>query len=267
MPKRKSIISFDLDMTLLDHSGYQVPDSAMEALRRLRKHHKIVIASGRDMDGHYSRQFKELLQPDGIIHSNGTKVTADSQLIYRYEMPRELLGELLSFARDKGLSLGATIGDLDYYTSPEAVTAHDRRRWGEINRQFRDPFQLLEFPVGTLAYIGDESGVKLLEKQFPQVKFPMFGGNMGADVIQRSVSKADGLMRLCCFWDIDPKHTAAFGDSMNDLEILKAAGIGIAMGNGLARLKEQADYITAAIDEDGVYKACEHFHWFMGFYE
>ena len=45
-PDRRSIISFDLDMTLLDHRTYQIPDSAMKAVERLRRNHRIVIASG-----------------------------------------------------------------------------------------------------------------------------------------------------------------------------------------------------------------------------
>lgn len=264
MPERKSIISFDLDMTLLDHAVYRIPDSALEAVERLRKDHKIVIASGRDMDNHYSIQFKEQLKPDGIIHMNGTKVTVDTELIYDHIMPKELLKELLCFSSENGLSIGATIGDLDYYTSPETVAAHDMKRWGDMNRQFRDPYQLLERSVRTLAYIGDEKGVKRLEEHFPNVKFPMFAGKAGADVVEQEASKAEGLKRLCTYWNIPIKHTAAFGDSMNDLEILKAAGIGIAMGNGIWELKKEADYVTSKIDEDGILRACQHFNWFIG---
>ena len=50
--------------------------------------------------------------------------------------------------------------------------------------------------------------------------------------------------------------TVAFGDSMNDIEIIQAAGIGVAMGNALETLKEAADYVTSDIGEAGVWKAC-----------
>ena len=66
-------------------------------------------------------------------------------------------------------------------------------------------------------------------------------------------------MILCEYWGVDIRNTYAFGDSMNDLEILQAAGIGIAMGNGVPKLKEEADYVTDDIGRDGVYKACKHF--------
>ena len=50
----------------------------------------------------------------------------------------------------------------------------------------------------------------------------------------------------------------AFGDSMNDYEIIQAVGTGIAMGNADQRLKAVADYVTADIGDDGIYKACVH---------
>ena len=53
----------------------------------------------------------------------------------------------------------------------------------------------------------------------------------------------------------------AFGDSMNDFEIVSRAGIGIAMGNSVEELKAAADYVTDPIDRDGVWNACRHFGW------
>lgn len=262
---RQSIISFDLDMTLLDHQTYQIPDSAMRAVERLRENHRIVLATGRDMDNYYSCSFRDQLRPDGIIHLNGTKVAAGEQLIYNHFMDKELLHSLLRFAGEHGLSLGVTIDGEDYYTCPEAVIEHDWKKWGDVGRRFADSEALFSMPVRTLAYIGDEEGVKLLEKHFPQVKCPMFAGKVGADVVELEASKAEGLKRLCEFWGIDLRNTAAFGDSMNDVEILGAAGIGIAMGNAVPELKAQADYVAPHIREDGIYRTCVHFQWFAHF--
>ena len=74
------MISFDLDMTLLDHKTGKIPDSAMEAIDRLRKTgRRIVLATGRDMDNRYSRPWRDLIAPDGIVHMNGTKITAGAE--------------------------------------------------------------------------------------------------------------------------------------------------------------------------------------------
>ena len=69
------MISFDLDMTLLDHKTGRIPDSAMKAIEQLRKKHRIVLATGRDMDNYYSIAYRDLIQPDAIVHMNGTKIT------------------------------------------------------------------------------------------------------------------------------------------------------------------------------------------------
>ena len=47
------MISFDLDMTLLDHRTDQITPSALEAIEKLRPKYKIVLATGRDMDNYY----------------------------------------------------------------------------------------------------------------------------------------------------------------------------------------------------------------------
>ena len=95
-----------------------------------------------------------------------------------------------------------------------------------------------------------------MEKQFPQLKFPMFAGKEGADVVEIEASKAEGLKRLCAYFNVPLRDTVAFGDSMNDYEILMEAGTGVAMGNSVPKLKEIADYITTDIEEDGVWNAC-----------
>lgn len=254
-----AIVSFDLDMTLLDHRTYKIPDSAMKALGQLRDRYYIVLATGRDMDNYYSRQYKDIVKADAIIHNNGTRITVGDKVLYETCMSKELVRQILKFAEDEGLAVGVTLGDYDYYTHPEAVTSHDKGLWGESHRQYQDPWELLKQNIRTLAYVGDPEGAVKLEKAFPQLKCPLFGGGKGADILERKNSKAKGLMILCEYWGVDIRNTYAFGDSMNDLEILQAAGIGIAMGNGVPKLKEEADYVTDDIGRDGVYKACKHF--------
>lgn len=256
----RRIISFDLDMTLLDHHTYTIPDSALEAITRLKAQGDlIVLATGRDMDNHYSRDFRDQVKADAIIHLNGTKITVGEQRIYDHRMNLELLERLLTFAQEHNYAVGITVGDEDYYTHAEQVVYHDEKRWGESNRQFRDPWQLLSMGVRTLSYIGAPDGAAVLEAEFPEIKVPLFAGLMGADVIERSASKAVGLELLCRHFDVEIEETVAFGDSMNDYEIVKAAGIGIAMGNAIEPLKQVADYVTADIGDDGIWKACGYF--------
>ena len=254
----KGIVSFDMDMTLLDHADYKIPESAMRALEKLRENYYIVIATGRDLDSKYSAGLKEMVNPDAVIHLNGTKITVGDQLIYEHCMKKELVHRLLDFTKDKEFAMGLTTGAEDYFINPEYVVRHDMRRWGVSERNFQDPEKLYDMNLRTLCYIGHESGAKLVEEAFPEVKLPLFSSKEGADVIEKGASKAEGLKRLCAYFGIPVSETIAFGDSMNDYEIIREAGIGVAMGNSVEALKKAADYVTSSIGEDGVWNACVH---------
>lgn len=252
----KGIASFDMDMTLLDHATWKIPDSAGEALRRLRERYYIVIATGRDLDSKFSAGLKELVEPDAVIHLNGTKITVGDEMIYEHLMEPGLVRRLLEFSQGKAFAMGITTGTEDYYINQEYVTRHDMIRWGETDRNFKNPWDLLDMKVRTMTYIGPQEGAKLVEAAFPEVKLPMFSSGEGADVIELAASKSEGLKRLCGYYGISMKDTVAFGDSMNDYEIVRDAGIGVAMGNSIGALKTVADYVTTPIDQDGVWNAC-----------
>ena len=108
----KGIVSFDMDMTLLNHADYKIPDSAIKALDLLRKNYYIVIATGRDMDAKFSEGLADEVKPDAIIHLNGNKITIGSELIYEHCMKRELVEELLHFAEGKDYAIGMTVADV-----------------------------------------------------------------------------------------------------------------------------------------------------------
>ncbi len=255
----KPIVSFDVDMTLLDHKDWAIPASAMEAIEQLRENYTIVIATGRDMDSIFSTAIRDQVRPDAIIHLNGTKVTVGDEIIYEHTFDKNLLKQILKYAENTPYSVGTTVGDWDYYINSEGVKAHDIALWGQSRRQFGDPYKLLELNVRTMAYMGDETGAKEMEKEFPEIHVHMFADKKGADVVERKASKAVGLLRLCEYFKIPLSETVAFGDSMNDYDIIKAAGKGIAMGNAMEELKKAADYVTDPIDQDGIKNACLHY--------
>lgn len=256
---KKRIVSFDLDMTLLDHKTWKIPDSAMRALKCLKEDSVVAIASGRNMDHEMSIMYKELIQPDAVIHMNGTRVEAEGTVLYEHLMDKERLRALLSYGEKNGISVGVSMNGHDYFTNIPGVVLYDKTRWGTSERSFQDVWELMDMPVRTLVYIGGPERIEELESAFPDLKFPMFSGRMGADVVEKEASKAEGLKRLCEYYGIAMEQTVAFGDSMNDYEIIREAGIGIAMGNSCGELKAAADYVTDDIDKDGVWNACRHF--------
>ena len=71
------------------------------------------------------------------------------------------------------------------------------------------------------------------------------------------VNKAAALLKVCDWLDIEMDQVMAVGDSMNDMAMIKEAGLGVAMGNAQDALKKEASFVTASNQEDGVAFAIE----------
>lgn len=255
----RGMVLFDLDGTLLDNAADLIPESAMRAVSALKAHYRVVIASGRDMDTHYSLKYQALIQPDAIIHLNGNKITAGKTLIAEHFMEEALLREIAAFAEIEGICIGTTIGDTDFYTHPEKKRAADLAYNKFIRRNFAPMEELFRrgLRVHALSYAGDlRSEQALIERRFPSLELLGFNSERGADVVERGFSKAEGMRRLCAYFGISKDATYAFGDSLNDVEMIRAAGCGIAVGGAVPELKAAADYVTDEITADGIWNAC-----------
>jgi Cof subfamily protein (haloacid dehalogenase superfamily) len=75
----------------------------------------------------------------------------------------------------------------------------------------------------------------------------------------KTASKGDGLDHLCRRLGIDRGEVMAVGDSSNDLEMLKFAGVSVAMGNAEEKIKDMCDFITTTNDAFGVARALDRF--------
>lgn len=79
------------------------------------------------------------------------------------------------------------------------------------------------------------------------------------EVLAKGVNKASALRALAEHLGVPMEGTMALGDNENDLSMIEAAGIGVAMGNGADIVKEKADFVTATNEEDGVARAVAKF--------
>lgn len=79
------------------------------------------------------------------------------------------------------------------------------------------------------------------------------------DVVNKGVCKGSGIRNLANIFDIETEEIIAVGDNENDISMIKYAGLGIAMGNGVDEIKKVADYITDTNDNDGLAKALRKF--------
>ena len=81
----------------------------------------------------------------------------------------------------------------------------------------------------------------------------------GFDIISNEGGKEVAMAEVLANYGISPEESIAFGDAENDIAMLRAAGIGVAMGNATPEAKAAADYVTDDCDDDGLLHALEHF--------
>lgn len=257
MSEKKRIVSFDLDLTLFDHTLRKITPSAMEAIKRLREDYYIVIASGRDMGLTSNKWFTEQIKPDAIIHANGAKVTKGRKILRDLYYPRELTRQVIEAIKKEQWCIGAHFGDYAYFVNPEAAAVMYKQWWGTCTRKFRPVDELLDKKIYTMLTNEPKQNMDIFEARFPDLRAMWFGGIQGADIVRREASKKQGMEALLEYWGLTFMDVIAFGDSFNDAELLKYAEVGVAMGNGDEIAKREADLVTDAIDKDGVWNACK----------
>ena len=77
------------------------------------------------------------------------------------------------------------------------------------------------------------------------------------EVIPKVINKGQGIRDICAVLGIDPAQVISFGDAANDIPMLEAAGMGVAMGNAQEAVKAAADMVTLSNNEDGIAAALE----------
>jgi Cof subfamily protein (haloacid dehalogenase superfamily) len=253
-------IFFDIDGTLVSFDTHLVPDSARCALEELRRRGvQVFIASGR-----HKASINNLpgLTFDGYVTINGTMATVEregrTEVVYRHPIPQEDIRSWIHYLEQEPRS---TI-----------MVSEDELLMNYTNNDMEQIFELLNFPVpptGDLRALlskpvyqiittfTEEEEVRLMA-HLPHCKttrwHPLF-----TDIIEREGSKAHGIEALIRHLGYSRDEIMAFGDGGNDVEMLRFAGVGVAMGNAPESVRAQADYVTDAVDADGVLHALQHF--------
>lgn len=250
----KPMLCFDVDGTLRDNVHHQVCESAKKALRVLKKKgYKLVIASGRGVDSLEKTGLMDMFSWDGFVCNNGQVVlNAMKQEIFHASMKETAIIQTLTIA--KQLNYAVVLKSVDRVISkePDEYVLESQRFFNNVIP-----------PIGEYCGQSVDAMIVYGPKGYDYHPFTQIEGlnvlpgeSTYADLTIAGVSKATGIQLL--MKDYHLYEYIAFGDSLNDVEMFKHADISVAMGQGNAQLKELASYVTAPIDEDGLYKACLH---------
>ena len=247
---------FDVDGTLLSHKTRKVCQSTYDAIAALQEKGILcVVATGRQITA-----MDKL--PVGVI-------PFDAYLTVNGQMLHDKQRKLLFGVPIEGKCKEFLIRSFREHTYPALMVEADRMYVNYISDHVIDVQEAISTAMPEVAeYTGADiyQVCAYLRPEEEHLLDPIVGESVlsrwtygGMDVIAKGGGKMKGIQRYLEMKGIKAEETIAFGDAENDLEMLKFAGIGVAMGNGEEQVKAQADYVTADVDDDGIAKALRHF--------
>ena len=250
-----NIIFFDIDGTLA--TGKNVPESARNAIRTLRDNGDLVfICTGRNVN-YVKNNFHEYA--DGFICNNGRLAYYNDEVIFDAPLDELTVKTIIDKLNELKAGYVFHTKNHGYYDGPDdlAEILSITGDTGYLKRGF-DGRDKVFYNFDICFY--DFDHYEAIKKELEDLCiFNPHGLHNSADVTVIGTDKGDALKAVADKLDIDAGNTYAFGDGMNDINMLKAAGHGIAMGNGQKLCKEAAEYITSDIDDDGVYNGLRHY--------
>lgn len=265
------VLFFDIDGTLVDQRGI-MSDSTRQALGRAQENgHKIVLCSGRAL--FQIDPWLRALGFDGIISAAGACVTSGDSVLYEEAMKKEALAAAVTLLERLDASYAAQTrtgtvmtaenhnrlmgGFMNVGLTEEAAA----RMWGAVELEAHLE---LRQDIEKLFFFEARATIEEIQKQLSdtcEVTAMRFqpSANSAGEITGKGIHKALGMQKYLEHAGITREDTMAFGDGMNDTEMLAFAHVGVAMGNACDTLKRAADYVTSGIDEDGIARALKVF--------
>lgn len=272
------LVALDLDGTLFDNSS-RISKRNLTAIRSITdKGIHVVISTGRPFEGIPFDQIKGT----GInyaITANGSGIyeISTGKCLYENAMDEELVTPILNFLLTRDIHMDAFIGGKGYtpvqcvetaqkLTVPSSIKNYiitTRTRLDNIlqfihENQLKVQKMTLNFYPAADGTLIDRETVRKFLVSNPSIT-TVCGGYNNLEFTRADANKGVGLRKLAEILGVNLDATMAIGDTENDLAIIEAAGIGVAMGNATDAVKARADYVTTTNTKDGVAAAIEHF--------
>lgn len=273
---RRKAIFLDIDGTLTEPGRNEVPQSAVWAMEQARKEgHLVFLCTGRNYD-----MLKPLLKHefDGIAASSGGYIECGSKVIYNCPMTETQKQTAMEILKKNGIYRTVECMDGSYTDEEfkEFLRSHvsegnnsEMLRWREQIEKSLNIRPMKEYN-GEAAYkivIMSQTAEQMqkakseLSSEFNFcIQEGRENGYVNGEILTKEFDKGRAVKRVCEWLKIPLENTVAFGDSMNDLEMMETAALSICMQNGSEELKKRADDICPAVKDDGIKKAFIRHH-------
>lgn len=258
------LIFLDVDGTIVS-LGRSPSKATVEAIRTARANgHKVFLSTGRR-----EADVPEAVRSigfDGGIYSAGGRVVVNGKEIWNRPMPESLIQQAIDVLREWKLYFILESASGIYVGSKNQTFSHTVNKMVQLLQtaiQITDQKQRPEHdPVYKIVFLAESNAqVEQVVKRLRAVATIVYSSSLfpgitafNGEISGIGVNKGDALKRICEYLNVGRKDCIAFGDSMNDVEILQTAGLGIAMGNADACVKEIAGQVCERCEEDGIAK-------------
>jgi Cof subfamily protein (haloacid dehalogenase superfamily) len=254
--------AFDLDGTVL-RRNLRITQETITALQRLRdRGMRLVVATGRRFED--AREHAERLgfvDQDPVICYGGSMVRRiNGETLRHRTLPKELSMEVLEWAAQRDLharvfvdgriitspDTPAALEHLRRYEEPGVSTVESPADWLEEGDEEPTKLVIVDYPDDIGGWL-EEAGSAFAGRLFVTRSLPHYveiGGLEG--------TKSKALEFLCERWGIEQARVLAFGDADNDIDMLRFAGYGVAVGGMTGEVREAADEVVPGVDENGV---------------
>lgn len=243
------MVFFDIDGTLFNENK-MIPESTAQAIYSLKeKGVQVALATGRA-----PFMFQEIIKDyeiDTYVSFNGSFVVHNNEVVYKNPLPLQQLQILEENAKTLSHPMVFLDHDFHYTNEEEHPFIKESISSLKIDYPSYDPtfyhnqevYQALIFCESK-----DEKVYKQKHDYFDYVRWHRYS----IDVLPQGGSKARGMEALLQKLQIPIENTYAFGDGLNDVEMLQFVGTGVAMGNGCEEAKAAADLVTTDVNQEGI---------------
>ncbi len=239
----------DVDGTTFRHDRYEIPPSTTKALKQLKsKGIKLGLLSSRTPEEtlHLPPAFRDMM--DVLMWSAGS-VIVENGITTIATIDPEDVAIVIGYARQNRLVVRYSTGEAGYFDGWTQEVYTDIFRY---LYHIEPPVKMWDHdPCVNMIVFCDEIQREELAGMLKRSKPTKM--QKAVEVTPLGIDKGTTLIAQCKRWHIPIENSLAFGDGINDITMLKAAGIGVAMGNASDEVKAAADIICGRIEDDGLY--------------
>lgn len=270
----KKCIFLDIDGTLVNDHGV-VPESATLAVQKARENgHLVFLSTGRSK----AELYEEILNIgfDGIIGAAGGYIEVGQEVILHETVNPEDVQHLVDYFNQHGIDFYLESNEGIYASKHckqhirsiiDRIIEDNPDAKEEVERGFL-PFHdaliegenLVREDINKISFLESDMPIEKIVEQFKE-KFNIIPSTVSAlgensgELSILGIHKATAIVKVLEHLNLDKGNTFAYGDGMNDLEMIEFVQHGIAMGNAKDALKQAADDITGTPDEDGLFNS------------